>query len=55
PGDTVAPTASPPESSVLEREGYTLTGWCTDREGKNEWGIKTDPVVSDMTLYPRWE
>lgn len=55
PGDTVAPTASPPESSLLKRDGYSLTGWCTDREGKNEWGIKTDPVVSDMTLYAKWE
>ncbi len=55
PGETVAPKYSPPDSSLLKKDGYTLTGWCSDRACTNEWNIKTDPVQSDMVLYARWE
>lgn len=42
-----------PESP--EREGYSFTGWYTDRACDVQWDISSDIVESDMTLYAGWQ
>lgn len=42
-----------PETPV--KEGYTFTGWYTDRACTQEWNIETDKVTESMTLYAGWE
>lgn len=45
---------SEPEEPVAE--GYTFTGWYTDRSfsQKKKWNFDTDIVQSDMVLYACW-
>ncbi len=38
----------------VERDGYTLKGWYTDKEGGTQ-ATQDLLVISDMTLYARWE
>ena len=42
-----------PEPPV--REGYHVAGWYSDIDLTQEWDFATMPVVSNMTLYARWE
>ena len=39
------------------RDGYTFVGWFTSKQNDPNAGQFTDltPVLSDMTLYARWE
>lgn len=36
------------------KEGFTFTGWYTDRDCTNEWDMSTDAVTGSMTLYAGW-
>lgn len=42
-----------PEQSSPTREGYTFTGWYTDRACTNPWNME-DGVTGSMTLYAGW-
>ena len=53
PGATVSPAYQPPTGLI--NNGFTLTGWCSDKACTHLWDLNTDPVVSDMVLYARWE
>ena len=46
-GATVARPTDP------TRDGYTFTGWSTDKAGKNVFDFNT-PVTSDLTLVAQW-
>lgn len=37
------------------KEGYSFTGWYTDRSLTQKWDIQTDTVNGSMTLYAGWE
>lgn len=37
------------------KEGYTFTGWYTDRDCSQSFDIKSDRVTTSMTLYAGWE
>lgn len=36
------------------KEGFTFTGWYTDRDCTSEWNMDTDTVTGSMTLYAGW-
>lgn len=44
-----------PEPEAPVKEGYTFTGWYTDRACTQEWDIDSDTVSQSMTLYAGWE
>lgn len=44
-----------PEPETPVKEGYTFTGWYTDRACTQEWDIDSDTVSESMTLYAGWE
>lgn len=44
-----------PEIETPVKEGYSFTGWYTDRACTQEWDIKADKVTESMTLYAGWE
>lgn len=48
----VGGTATRPDDPV--REGFTFGAWCRDAELRIPWDFASQ-VVSDMTLYARWE
>lgn len=37
------------------KEGYTFTGWYTDKACKNQFDVTKDKVSDSMTLYSGWE
>ena len=37
------------------KEGYSFTGWYTDRDRTQKWDTQTDTVTGSMTLYAGWE
>ena len=37
------------------KEGYTFTGWYTDKDCKNQFDVTKDRVSDSMTLYSGWE
>lgn len=37
------------------KEGYTFTGWYTDRACTNAWDVQNDRVEGSMTLYAGWQ
>ena len=37
------------------KEGYTFTGWYTDKDCKNQFEVTKDKVSDSMTLYSGWE
>lgn len=37
------------------KEGYTFTGWYTDKDCKNQFDVEKDTVSDSMTLYSGWE
>ena len=37
------------------KEGYTFTGWYTDRDCTESFDISTATVTTSMTLYAGWE
>ncbi len=37
------------------REGYRFTGWYTDENLLEPWGLQEDTVTESMTLYAGWE
>lgn len=37
------------------KEGYTFTGWYTDRDCTESFDITTDTVTTSMTLYAGWD
>lgn len=37
------------------KEGYTFTGWYTDRACTDKWDMAHDTVTQSMTLYAGWE
>ena len=37
------------------KEGYTFTGWYTDKDCQKPFDITTDKVSDSMTLYSGWE
>ena len=37
------------------KEGYTFTGWYTDKDCKNQFDVTKDKVSDSMTLYSGWE
>ena len=43
-----------PETTPV-KEGYTFTGWYTDRECTQSWDVDSDTVTGSMTLYAGWE
>lgn len=45
------PVAKPADPT---RDGYRLTGWTTDKEGKFAYDF-SQPVNADLTLYAQWE
>jgi uncharacterized repeat protein (TIGR02543 family) len=36
------------------KEGYTFAGWFKEPECSNAWNFATDSVISDITLYAKW-
>lgn len=36
------------------KEGFTFTGWYTDRDCTDEWDMESDTVTGSMTLYAGW-
>lgn len=45
-------TAPSPEPT---KTGYTFGGWYKEQECENPWNFVSDTVLSDMTLYAKWE
>lgn len=41
-----------PENPV--KEGWSFTGWYTDRALTNEWDFDSDTLTGDLTLYAGW-
>lgn len=37
------------------KEGYTFTGWYTDKDCKNQFDVTKDKVSDSMTLYSGWK
>ena len=37
------------------KEGYTFTGWDTDKDCKNQFDVTKDKVSDSITLYSGWE
>lgn len=37
------------------KEGYTFTGWYTDKDFKNQFDVTKDKVSDSITLYSGWE
>ena len=37
------------------KEGYTFTGWYTDKDCKNQFDVTKDKVSDSMSLYSGWE
>lgn len=37
------------------KEGYTFTGWYTDRDCTQRWDMDQDTITGSMTLYAGWE
>ena len=37
------------------KEGYTFTGWYTDKDCKNQFDVTKDKVSDSMILYSGWE
>ena len=37
------------------KEGYTFSGWYTDKDCKNQFDVTKDKVSDSMTLYSGWE
>ena len=37
------------------KEGYTFTGWYTDKDCKNQFDVTKDKVSDSITLYSGWE
>lgn len=37
------------------KEGYTFTGWYTDRDCTNSFDVENEAVTGSMTLYAGWE
>ena len=37
------------------KEGWTFTGWYTDRDCTESWDSKNDTVTGSMTLYAGWD
>lgn len=37
------------------KEGYTFTGWYTDKDCKNQFDVTKEKVSDSMTLYSGWE
>ncbi|MCH9275347.1 InlB B-repeat-containing protein [Bifidobacterium amazonense] len=50
-GGVVQPIA---ENQVPKREGYVLTGWTTDEEGKNDFEIGKTPVTGRLKLWAKY-
>jgi uncharacterized protein (TIGR02145 family) len=42
-----------PEDPI--KSGYDFAGWFSDSELTYEWNFSSDVVVSDITLYAKWE
>ena len=42
-----------PETPVTE--GFSFTGWYTDRDCTQRWEPETEPITGSMTLYAGWE
>ncbi|WP_167815196.1 InlB B-repeat-containing protein [Sporolactobacillus shoreae] len=40
--------------SVPTKEGYTFTGWYTDKNLTETWDFNKDTVAGDTTLYAKW-
>ena len=36
------------------KEGYTFTGWYTDKDCKNRFDVNKDTVSDSLTLYSGW-
>ncbi len=37
------------------KEGYTFTGWYTDKDCTNKFDVEKDTVSDSLTLYSGWE
>lgn len=37
------------------KEGWTFTGWFTDRDCTESWNSENDTVTGSMTLYAGWD
>lgn len=37
------------------KEGWTFTGWYTDRDCTESWDSENDTVTGSMTLYAGWD
>lgn len=43
------------EPTAPEREGYTFTGWYSDKDLTQQWNFATDVIAKDTTLYAGWK
>lgn len=48
-------TVDEPTVSQVGSGSYYIAGWYEDSEYKTEWDFNIDPVLSDITLYAKWE
>lgn len=39
----------------LTLSGYSVAGWYTDKNFKNEWDFDKNQVTEDITLYAKWD
>ena len=60
-GDTVFPAQIAYRNKVSvpspepTRKGYTFINWYKDANFNNVWDFNTDTVISDITLYAKWD
>ncbi len=55
--DFILETIGKPISGIIPKYTYGskyLVGWFSDREYKNHFEVKTDPVTENLTLFAKW-
>ena len=40
---------------LMPRAGYEFVDWFKEASGENEWNFDSDTVISNITLYAKWE
>ena len=55
PNQTVAKGGLVRKPDTPRRTGYVFIGWYTDMACTTVWTFEIDTVISDMTLYARWQ
>ena len=52
--DIAADSALTAPASPLRADGYTFSGWATDKQGTKKWNFATDKVTKNLTLFAVW-